>query len=337
MKRITYPERQVIEKLKNGGMGLRSMGRSMWRSHTVIKYEIDNNAWQLGYTAEVAQWIYERKQLKKGNKKKLLSNLELQKYVRDRLEEDWSPEYISGRIKNVKEEQTKANGSVSHETIYEFIYSEEMRLEKLWKKLRRHRPKRYQQGRRKKWKGGTIKNMVSISQRAKEVETKSRVGDWESDSMIFSKQKEILSVQVERKTREVRISKCPNKTAKETKKAIIAQLGTEDAENLQTLTFDRGTEGALHEEIAEELGLLIYFCHPYSSWKKGAVENRNMFIRQYLPSKITMSKVTDDDIYEIQEKLNNRPMKCLNFRTPNEMKFYEKFNRFPPIDKNIIQ
>jgi IS30 family transposase len=92
----------------------------------------------------------------------------------------------------------------------------------------------------------------------------------------------------------------------------------------------------LHKEIAEELGLSVYFCHPYSSWEKGAVENRNMFIRQYLPRKTDMSKVTAEEIYAIQEKINNRPMKCLNFRTPNEMKFFEKFNRFPPIDKMII-
>lgn len=336
MKRITYTDRQVLEKLMKQGLGLRAMGKAMWRSHSVISYEIEHHSWQLGYNAERAQAIYERKQLNKGNKKKLLYNFELKAYVLGKLKEGWSPEYIAWRLKEVEEERQIANGKVCHETIYAFIYSEEMRPEKHWKNLMRHRPKRYQQGTRKSRKGGSIKNMISISQRPREVEERSRMWDWESDSMIFSRQKEILSVQVERKTREVKLTKCPDKTAKETKKAIVEKLGEEDAEALLTLTLDRWSEGALHEEIAAELWLSVYFCHPYSSWEKGAVENRNMFIRRYLPRKKDMSKVTDEEIYKIQEKLNNRPMKCLNFRTPNEMKFFEKFNRFPPIEKKFF-
>jgi IS30 family transposase len=335
MRRITYEDRCVLGKLIKQAISLRRMGRIMNRSHSVIKYEIDNHSGQLEYDANRAQWIYEKNQLKKGNKKKLLLNKKLQDYVISKLKEGWSPENISGRLKSIKEEEIKANGYISHETIYAFVYSEETKQYKYWKYLRRHRKKRYKQGSRKSRKGGTIKNMTSISQRPKWINQKSRIGDWESDSMIFSKQKEILSVQVERKTREVKITKCKNKTAKETKKAIISQLGSEDAENLKTITFDRGTEGALHEEIAKELKLDIYFCHPYCSWEKGAVENRNMFIRQYLPRYIKLSEVSHEEIYEIQEKLNNRPMKCLGFRTPNEMKFFEKFNRFPPIDKKV--
>ena len=141
--------------------------------------------------------------------------------------------------------------------------------------LRRHRPKRYKQGVRRSRKGGTIKRMVSISKRPKTVNKRIRAGDWESDSVQFSKQKGILSVQVERKTRQVLITKLPNKTALETKNAIIEKLRHHDT--VTTMTFDRGTEGALQEDIAKELNIDIYFCHPYSSWEKGAVENRNMF------------------------------------------------------------
>ena len=119
-----------------------------------------------------------------------------------------------------------------------------------------------------------------------------------------------------------------NKTALETKNAVIEKLRHHD--NVKTITFDRGTEGALHEDIANELNIKIYFCHAYCSWEKGAVENRNMFIREYLPRNIVIADVSDERIYEIQEILNNRPMKCLNYRTPNEMFFYEKYKRFPP-------
>ena len=200
----------------------------------------------------------------------------------------------------------------------------------------RHRPKRIKIGSRKSKKGGTVKDMISISRRPKSVENRLEIGHWESDSMIFSKQKEILSVQVERKTRIVRITKCPNKTAEETKKAVNGALGGETSDFIKTITFDRGTEGAKHKEINKYLKTDIFFCHPYSSWEKGSVENRNMFIRRYLPRNIDMSKVTNDMIYEIQEKLNNRPMKCLGYRTPNEMMFYEQFSRFPPSTKRIL-
>ncbi len=108
------------------------------------------------------------------------------------------------------------------------------------------------------------------------------------------------------------------------------------AEHLKTLTFDRWTEWAMHEKLAKELWLKVYFCHAYSSWEKWAVENRNMFIREYLPRNTIIADVSDAKIYEIQETLNNRPMKCLWYRTPNEMMFYEIFWRFPNPLQDII-
>jgi IS30 family transposase len=238
--------------------------------------------------------------------------------------------------RNIPEEMKEAGGYVCHETIYAYIYDEENRKEQHWKLLMRHRPKRIKQGTRKSRKGGTIKNMVSISKRPESVETRKEAGHWESDSMIFSKQKEILSVQTERKTRAVRITKCKDKTAEETKEAVTGSLGGEIETFLKSITFDRGTEGAEHEKMSEYLNADIYFCHPYCSWEKGSVENRNMFIRRYFPRHTNMSEVTDEMIYEVQEKLNNRPMKCLKYRTPNEMIFHERFGRFPPVGKKIL-
>jgi len=332
MERLTYEDRKLIERLLKKKLSKRGIGRALNRVHSVVIYEIKNHCSPfLDYNADRAQGIYERKQLKKGNISKLLTNNELREYVLEHLEIGWSPELISGRLRDVEEERELATGYVCHETIYNYLYSEEMRSKRLWKYLRRHKSKRYKQGSRKSRKGGVIKEMTSISQRPKEVDGRNDVGHWESDSVQFSKQKGILSVQVERKTRQVRISKCINKTAIETKKAVIDKLCGEDAEYLKTITFDRGTEGALHKEISKELDLKIYFCHAYCSWEKGAVENRNMFIREYLPLNTQISEVSDERIQEIEDILNNRPMKCLGFRSPNEMVFYEKFNRFPPL------
>lgn len=337
MRRINYEDRKVLQKHLESNMKKRAIGRAMNFSHSVILYELGHHCGDhLPYNAERAQEIYERKQFNKGNVKKLEKNEILREYILEKLDEDYSPEQIAGRLKNISEEREKANGYACHETIYAYVYDEENRRKKYWKNLMRHRPKRIKHGSRKSKKGGTIKNMVSISQRPKLVETRTEPGHWESDSMIFSKQKEILSVQVERKTRVVRITKCANKTARETRKAVNGSLGGEIEIFLKSITFDRGTEGAEHEKITEYLKTDIYFCHPYCSWEKGAVENRNMFIRRYLPLTTNMSLISHNTIYEIQEKLNNRPMKCLGYRTPNEMMFFEQFQRFPPTSKKIF-
>jgi len=337
MKRLTYEDRKVLQKHLKKDMRKRAIGRAMGFSHSVILYELKHHCGEhLSYDADRAQGMYERNQLKKGNVKKLEKNEVLKNYVLEKLGEDHSPEQIAGRLKHIPEEIEKAGGYVCHETVYAYVYDEENRREKYWKLLMRHRPKRMRQRTRKSKKGGTIKNMVSISKRPKSIETRKESGHWESDSMIFSKQKEILSVQTERKTRIVRITKCKNKTAEETRKAVNGQLGGEIEMFLRSITFDRGTEGAEHENISKYLNTDIYFCHPYCSWEKGSVENRNMFIRRYFPRHTNMSKVTNEMIYEVQEKLNDRPMKCLGYRTPNEMMFFEQFGRFPSVRKKIL-
>jgi transposase, IS30 family len=337
MKRINYEDRKVLEKLLQKQMSKRAIGRAMNKAHTVILYELKYHRGEcLPYDAERAQAIFERNQLKKGNVQKLEKNQKLRGYVLEKLSEDISPEQIAGRLKYVQEEQEVSGGYVCHETIYSFIYAEENRHMAYWKSLMRHRPKRIKKGFRRSKKGGTLTNIIPISKRPVVVETRKEIGHWESDSMIFPRQPEILSVQVERKTRLVRITKCLNKTANETKNAICCLLGEENPNFLKSITFDRGTEGAKHEEIREYLKVDTYFCDPYSSWQKGAVENRNMFIRRYFPRSTNMSEVTDDMIYEVQEKLNNRPMKCLQFRSPNEMVFFEKYNRFPSVRKKIL-
>ena len=332
MKRITYQDRKVLEKLLQTSMSMRKIARELGFSHSNILYEIKYHRGEYTvYEANTAQAIYERKQLNKGNVKKIHNNPHLKKFILTQLDNDLSPEQISGRLKHVTEDYEEAGGvRVCHETIYAFIYEKENAPERYWQKLMRHRPKRIKAHSRRYRKGGSIKGMVSISQRSSHIDSRQEIGHWESDSMIFSKQKEILSVQVERKTRYVTLTKCKDKTALETYNAITSQLSDKDATLLKTITFDRGTEGSMHQEMAKYLGVKTYFCHPYSSWEKGSVENRNMFIRRYLPRYTSMSKTSHDDIYEIQEKLNNRPMKCLKYRSPNEMMFYEKYNRFPP-------
>ena len=137
--------------------------------------------------------------------------------------------------------------------------------------------------------------------------------------MIFSKQKTALSVQSERKSKLIRMHKVMDKTAEETKNALVRTAESVPKDLFLTLTFDNGTENVEHVEIKREYDVDTYFCDPFASWQKGGVENANKLIRHYLPRKTDLNQLTDKDIYDIQEKLNNRPRRCLNYLSPNEV------------------
>lgn len=314
MKHLTYYDRKIIEKLLKQKLSYRAIGRAMGRSHTTIGDEIKLNSGQLGYSADRAQQYHEKRQLRKGNKKKLDINYKLLEYVIEQLKEDWSPEEISGRLKKFP---NKDIGYVCHETIYEYIYSIEGIRLKLYLLLRRYKPKRTKWHSRKK-RSINIPERTSIHARSDEINERAEFGHWETDSMIFSQQKGILSVQVERKSRLVRIHKCPNKTSIETLEAIIRTIDSVPLKYFLSLTFDNGSENVKHIEIRDNFDIETYFCDPYCSWQKGLVENTNMFIRQYLPKNAPIDSIADERIYEIQERLNNRPRKCLGYMTPNE-------------------
>jgi len=239
---------------------------------------------------------------------------ELKEKVIEKLREDLSPEQVSGWI--LRNEGKK----ISYETIYKFIYSEEGRMLKLWQHLRHNNSSRRKKiGSRKTRNKVIIKERVSIKERPVEANNKIEIEHLESDSMIFSPQKYILSVQVDRKTQKSVLTLLANKGAEETKIALRRAIMDEyEEQNVKTITFDNGTENTLHTEIKRDYDVQTYFCRQYASWQKGPVENINKPIGQYLPRKTDMSKPTQDKIHEIQEKLNNRPRKSLNFLPPNQ-------------------
>lgn len=126
-------------------------------------------------------------------------------------------------------------------------------------------------------------------------------------------------MQLERKSRLLRLHRVQNKSAEETLNALIKTAESVPRKIFHSITFDNGTEGVRHTKIKWEYGIDTFFCDPFASWQKGGVENANKLIRQYLPRKINLNQLTDRDIYDIQEKLNSRPRKCLNYQTPNEI------------------
>ena len=320
LSRITFYEREKIEVYLKMEKSHRWIGRRLCRGHTDISREINRNSSKFfPYRAIDAQRLYNARLLKK-NKKKLekFKHKKLKEYVIFNLREDLSPEQISGRLKNEPPPEL-AGETISHESIYQYIYNGEGRFEYLYPHLRTGRHKRQRQFDRKKHSKIKILGRISIHSRSEQVDRKERVGDWETDSMIFSKQKTILSTQYERKTMLCLLHKLPNKTAEESENAIADSIESLPKEMWLTITRDNGLENAKHLDTLNNFNIQSYFCDPYCSWQKGGDENLNKLVRQYLPKKIDMSKITDEDVYVIQERLNNRPRKSLNYLTPNEV------------------
>lgn len=318
IQRVTFSEREKIE------LYLRMRKKKTWiaerlgREYSVIKREIARNSGEhLPYTALSAQKIAERN-ARKTNKRKLEKeeNVKLKEYVETSLIEGYSPEQISGELR----EHPPGNISerVCMETIYQYVYVGEGRMGGFYKKLRRKQKERQKRYDRKVQKS-RIPGRISIHDRPLQIGERKRYGDWETDSVIFGGQQAVLSVQVERKMRLCRLKKVRNKTAEEHERSIREHLSVLPAFLRKSITRDNGTENVLHGETKRLLKIPSYFCDTYASWQKGGVENMNGLIREYLPKDCEFDSMSDGMIFEIQERLNNRPRKCLKYQKPNEI------------------
>lgn len=316
---LNFYDRQMLQYWLRSKQSLRSISKIMRKDVSVISREIKrNSSGRDRYRADIAQWLCDKRRHKK-RKGKLDKYPNLKEYVEEKLLLGWSPEQISGRLKEHPPLELKGLG-ISHESIYYWIYEKSEKHKELYRCLRAHRPKRKRKGKRKSEKIA-IPSRISIHCRPRIVNRRIRVGDWESDTVEFKRRRNnpYLSVQYERKVQLIRMNKMRDKTAKETNNAIIKTIESLPTHMFKTITFDNGKEGSKHIELKEMFDIETYFCDPFSSWQKGGVENANKLIRQYLPKDVNIKEITDDQIYQIQERLNNRPRKGLNYLTPNEI------------------
>jgi IS30 family transposase len=241
--------------------------------------------------------------------------------VVEKIQADYSPEMIAGRLKKYEYRQLKVKAS--HETIYQFIYSQEGRSLELPQHLYSRRGRRYSWMKRNK--PLKIPERVPIHERDRIVALRQRLGDWESDLEIFPGRTSTLSVEAERKSRYVSLHKTKDKSAEEKLEAIYKTIDSLPGNLFKTMTFDNGTENVQHVKL-REYGMQTYFCDPYCSWQKGTVENMNKWIRWYLPRETDLSLISNEEIQSIQDRLNNKPRKCLNYLTPNEVLLGGAFN-----------
>lgn len=313
MGRLSKYDREQIEHYFRLGLSGRAIAKRIGRHHSVIERELSRNrSPQFVYDASKADYFSNRR-AKKTNKRKLEKSEKLYEYVLEKLKKDWSPEQIAGRLKNHPLPKLKGL-TISYEAIYQFIYEVEPWL---YHKLRYKRYDRQKHFSRKARKV-SIPEKVSIHQRSETINKREEIGHFESDTMSCKGKHQALSVQYERLIQLVRIHKVYGFDAEETKEALKQTIWSLPDNFVKSLTFDNGGEGAKHCELKREYNLQTYFCDTYAAWQKGGVENMNSRLRQYLPRKINLENITDDQLYEIQERLNDRPRKGLNYKTPNE-------------------
>ena len=306
---LTEVERYQIQSFLKAGYTQKSIAEELGRHPGTISRELDRNTGLRGYRPQQANIIAtKRKQL---HVRTLITEITWQR-VELFLTEEWSPEQISGWLINSDFQ------SVSPEWIYQYIITDKKSGGDL------HTYLRCQKKRKKRYgsidKRGQLKNRVSIDERPVIVDERKRVGDWEMDLIIGRLGGPVFMTAVERKTRFTVIALAPNKTAEAVKDAILEAL-IPLAVPVETLTFDNGKEFALHEVISEQLQAGSYFAHPYHSWERGLNENTNGLIRQYAPKGSSFDDMSTMNVQNIMDKLNNRPRKCLDFKTPNQVLF----------------
>lgn len=315
---LTSEERHYIETRHKMEDSTRAIALALGRSQSTISRELSRNRGQRGYHHKQAHNKAQRRHAEKPKAIKLTPALMLS--IDSLLEQQWSPEQISGRLKEEGKE------CVCHEVIYQHVLKDKRAGGKLYLNLRRH-AKTY----RKRYGSTTgsvkgIPNRVDIDERPEVVNQRERLGDWEADTMIGKGHQGALVTLDERKSKLRLAFPVANKTAEAVTSSIITLLsGFKDW--VHTLTFDNGKEFAKHEQVAQAIGCKTYFAKPYHSWERGQNENANGLLRQYFPKAMGLLDVTTQQVLEAVHKLNRRPRKCLGFKTP-----YEVFRELSGID-----
>ena len=238
-------------------------------------------------------------------------NKKLREFVENKLCEDQSPEAISGRLKY----QEKDLDDVSKNTIYDFLDSDYGKLIKKKRKKIKYREKIL--------KVNKLKDRKFIDKRPKIVEERKRIGDFEGDFIVSGKSGTgCLLVLIDRKVRYTFIEQILDISIDNVHEKLLKIK--KEFKEMKTLTLDNDILFKMHKTLEKVLSTPIYFCHPYHSWEKGSVENTNKFIRKYIPKGSNISKYDKEYIKAIQDKCNERFMKCLDYLTPTEALEKEK-------------
>lgn len=302
---LSSEERGKIEAYLHQGVSISRIAYFLKRSKSTISEELRRGRYNGRYTAEIShkRALRNRKESHKHTKWK---NIALLHFIDNYLKKRWSPQIISHEL------MQKHGIYFSHTSIYSLIKNHRPE----WKKYLILRGKRRSKRSKDAYKG-RIQDRRELALRPQEANERIRIGDIEVDTVISSKGgKSCLFVAVDRRTRYYMIEKMASKNAEEMQKAI---LKISENFRIKTITYNNGSENALHSKTNELIGCESFFCRPYCSQDKGSVENRNKILRQFLKKGTNFDLISDDEIRNIQNMINYRPMKALGWKSPAEL------------------
>ena len=306
-KHFTRDDRVKLSVLLKTGIDRKRIGEILNKDPISIWREIKRNSLNKKYRPASAKKLSVER--KTHRKKKIENDEVLKKDILKHLKMFWSPEQIAGRLR-------KEKIVICHETIYQYI----LKHKKLKKYLRCQKGKyRRRYGTKKREKARELKKKRWIDERPEIINQRTRIGDWEGDTIIGKEKTQRILTHVERKSKYLIANKLDVVTSEIVAEKITKSFKKLPKEKRQSITYDNGTEFYSHESIEKKTKATVYFAHPYSSWERGTNENTNGLIRQFFPKKSLFVTVTQKDVDRVVRLLNHRPRKKLNYLTPFEV------------------
>lgn len=310
---LTRGERERIRVLRLEKRSCRFIAKALSRAPSTISREVFRHKHHNGYEPERADGHAKVVRMKPRRVCKMMLP-ELAVFVKNGLLQGWSPDQIAGRIK--REHPHSHTMRISRQGIYNWLTQDKKNGGKWYKCLRLGKRRH---NRTKGVRRADIANRKNISARPKSVESRRYFGDWEADTVRGKCNSGHIATLVERKSLFTVIAKLDRHRAYCFNEALLARMQLDGWLPMRTITADNGPEFARHRELSDMLGATVYFADPYCSWQRGTNENTNGLIRQYLPKGLSFKDVTTERIALIENLLNNRPRKKLNYRTPYEI------------------
>lgn len=306
---ITPEERYTLGVLRRQGLSKAAMARALGRHRSTIGREFERNSSRFdgAYRPDQAQERTNGRRVR-SRRNSQFSSIEWS-LVEVLLREKFSPEQISGwlQLLDVLE--------ISHQTIYTHVKRDKKGGGRLWEHLRQ--PVRYRKRYATVEKRGRLAGKRHITERPPAVDSRIEIGHWEMDIVVGVRTNHCIVTLVERVTGATMIGRLRCRKAADVNRRVIAMIRAY-RELFLTITVDNGPEFHGYKEIEAATGVTIYFANPYASWERGTNENTNGLIRQYIPKRTSMKRLTQDRCNEIASSLNNRPRKRHGFRTPLE-------------------
>jgi IS30 family transposase len=317
--RLNLSEREEISRNLAIGNSIRSISQRIQRHPSTVSREINSCVVDKKYYRAIFAQQYHNKMARKQRaNRKLETNPALRQTVLGYLNKKWSPQQIAKRLKVLYPNDMTMQ--VSHETIYSFIYvlpRGSLKKEIVNCLRRKHQYRRPRKPERKN-NSGAIQDYLSIEERPVEVAERIVPGHWEGDLLMGSRNASAIGTLVERTSRMTFLVKLENKDAKAVREAFAEEFKVLPPGLKRTLTYDQGQEMAQHKVFTKETNISVYFAHPRSPWERGTNENTNMLLRQYFPKGTNFNKISKERLKEVQDELNDRPRKTLNWYTPHE-------------------